>query len=93
MTARENTREADEGALVATLNARWRVIAGDVQWVMQKLRPSGDWASKYYFRSRAGLLLYARGFEVDAEPEAIAVLERLPEHFPEKPRESRKEAA
>ena len=45
-------------------------------------RRSGDqWIGKYYFRGRAGLLLYATSYELDAEPDALAVLEALPERF------------
>jgi hypothetical protein len=42
---------------------------------------------------RACLLLYARSFEIDAEPEALAVLEALPEMFPEVARKRREEVA
>jgi hypothetical protein len=66
--------------LVTNLNDCWRVAtSGDgTQWAMQK-RSGDGWNSKYFLRSRAGLLLYAKSYEVDAEPEALVVLEALPE--------------
>jgi hypothetical protein len=39
---------------------RHRVIAADIQWIVQERRGNGKrpWVGKYYCRSKAGLLLY-----------------------------------
>jgi hypothetical protein len=92
MNSNHETDAAYTG-LVARLNDDWRVVAGScgIQWILQ--RRSGDqWHNKSFLRSRAGLLLYATSYEVDAEPDALAVLEALPERFPEA-RKRREEVA
>ena len=66
--------------IVAYLNDGTRVIeCGDgIQWAIQKYYPSSDrpWRSKYFFRSKEGLLLYA------PKPTAPELLV-LPDWFPD----------
>jgi hypothetical protein len=50
----------DYPGIVVMLDSRRRVIAADVQWILQE-RHWGrhPWRGKFFFRSKAGLLLYA----------------------------------
>ena len=63
--------------VVVMLDARARVIAADIQWIIQERRGSG-WRGKYYCRSKAGLLLYT---PKPTAPELLA----LPHWFPDWP--------
>jgi hypothetical protein len=67
----------DYPRVVVMLDARTRVVecAGDVQWSIQK-RGKVAWRGVYYFRSKAGLLFYAKS----SAPELMA----LPDWFPER---------
>jgi hypothetical protein len=62
--------------VVAMLDDKTRVIAADIQWIVQRRR-GRVWDSKYFCRTKAGLLLYAR----PVTPELLA----LPDYFPEWP--------
>ena len=66
----------DYPAVVAMLDAKTRVIecAARIQWIIQSRR-GRVWASQYFCRTKAGLLLYAN----QITPELLA----LPDHFPE----------
>jgi hypothetical protein len=57
------------------LDAKTRVIAADIQWIVQVRRGNGrwPWLGQYYCRSKAGLLRF-----VPAVPEIAA----LPDWFP-----------
>jgi hypothetical protein len=77
--ARCSVESADDYShVVVLLDAKTRVIAADIQWIIQRRINGGryPWQSQYYFRSKAGLLFYAKS---DA-PE----LQRLPDWFPER---------
>ena len=80
MSAYENADDYE--GFVVRLNDRWRVVAANdgIQWVMQRRSSASDkWSGKYYFRRRDPLIMFAKSYEVGAEPEALAVLEALPE--------------
>jgi hypothetical protein len=67
----------DYSDVVVMLDANTRVIAADIQWIIQKRVRAGcnGWASVHHFRSKAGLLFYA---PKPIAPELLA----LPEWFP-----------
>jgi hypothetical protein len=71
-------RADDYSHVVVLLDAKTRVIAADIQWIIQRRINGGryPWQSQYYFRSKSGLLFYAKS---DA-PELLA----LPDWFPER---------
>ena len=71
----------DYGRVVVRLDERTRIIAGacDIQWVLQT-RNSRQWVGKMFFRSKAGLLRYCHP---KPGSEAAAILDALPEMFPE----------
>jgi hypothetical protein len=66
----------DYPAIVAILDSKTRVIecADHIQWIIQK-RGGRRWYSRYFCRTKAGLLLYAEPIT----PELLA----LPDYFPE----------
>jgi len=72
----------DYPRVVVTLDARTRVIecSDGIQWAIQKHYPKAKrrWQSIHYFRSKAGLLFYAKS---DA-PELLALPDWFPEHSP-----------
>ena len=72
----------DYGRVVVILSDDARVVAGScgLQWILQRL-VSGKWRNKLFFRSKAGLLLYAR--RLCQAPGALETLDSLPEWFPE----------
>ena len=77
--ARSSVESADDyDHVVVMLEAKTRVIAADIQLIIQRRINGGryPWQSQYYFRSKAGLLFYAKS---DA-PELLA----LPDWFPER---------
>src|SRR5262245_65016663 len=47
--------------VVAVIDAKTRVIAADIQWIIQRRINGGryPWQSQYFCRSKEGLLLYA----------------------------------
>jgi len=61
--------------IVVKLDDRTRVIAADIQWIIQRRR--GDrWLSELFFRTKEGLLFYA------PKPPPAELL-ALPDRFPE----------
>jgi hypothetical protein len=64
--------------IVVMIDPKTRVIAADIQWIIQKRRREGRraWEGVYYCRSKEGLLLYA---PKPTAPELLA----LPDWFPE----------
>ena len=48
--------------VVVMLDARHRMIAADIQWIVQERRGNGSrpWYGQYYCRSKAGLLRFVR---------------------------------
>jgi hypothetical protein len=61
--------------VVVMLDAKTRVIAADIQWIIQK-RWGKEWRGELFFRSKEGLLMYA---PKPIAPELLA----LPDWFPE----------
>jgi hypothetical protein len=70
--------------VIARLNPQWRIIAcrHSIQWVLQR-RKGKAWRSRCFCRTREGLLLCAREYAAPIGGEALAILLRLPERFPE----------
>ena len=64
--------------VVVMLDAKTRVIAADIQWIIQERKRSGRsaWEGKYFCRSKEGLVLYA---PKPTAPELLA----LPDWFPD----------
>jgi hypothetical protein len=60
--------------VVVMLDGRTRVIAADIQWIIQG-RKGSAWRGIYFCRSKAGLLMYA--------PKVTPELLALPDWFPE----------
>lgn len=80
-------RESAEGysAVVAYLNARWRVIAcrDRIQWILQRQDATqslhgAPWRSRSFCRIRAALIRVCEAFAAPLEPSALAILETLP---------------
>jgi hypothetical protein len=77
----------DYPAIVAMLDAKTRVIAADIQWIVQRRVNGGryPWQSQYFCRTKAGLLLYAGRTKPDvAPPPPPPELLALPDFFPER---------
>jgi hypothetical protein len=73
---------SDYRPVIATLNADWRVITckNSIQWVLQKRRGKSDrWDSRFFFRTRAGLLAFAHEYAGQISGDALVILLRLPE--------------
>ena len=68
---------ADDYPHVVVLDGKTRVIAADIQWIIQRRTNGGryPWKNQYYCRSKEGLLLYA---PKPIAPELLA----LPDWFP-----------
>jgi len=77
-------------AIVARLNADWRVIvcAAGIQWVLQRgyaARNHGEvrWRSRSFCRTSEALIRCAREHAGEIEPTALAILAALPERIEE----------
>jgi hypothetical protein len=57
------------------LDPKTRVIAADIQWIIQRRRGE-QWRGEYFFRTKEGLLLYA---PKPTAPELLALPDRFPE--------------
>jgi hypothetical protein len=70
----------DYPAIVAMLDEKTRVIecAARIQWIIQRRVRGGcyPWQCRYFCRTKAGLLLYARPIT----PKLLALPDRFPEH-------------
>jgi hypothetical protein len=85
------SEEADNyGAIVARLNADWRIIicAAGIQWVLQRgytARNHGDvrWRSRSFCRTSEALIRCCREHAGEIEPAAWAILAALPERIQE----------
>ena len=68
--------------VVAVLNPGWRVIAckNSIQWILQNRRGS-SWRSRFFFRTRSGLVAFAREYAGQIDGVALAILLRLPERI------------
>lgn len=91
------SEEADDYcAIVARLNDSWRVIAGScgIQWVLQHGYPDKNhggmrWRGRSFCRTREALIRLCRAQKAGPnvgpiDPVASAILDALPERFPEK---------
>jgi hypothetical protein len=54
----------------------------NIQWILQ-VRRGNRWHGKYFFRTREGLVLLAREYAGEISGDALVILLRLPERFPE----------
>jgi hypothetical protein len=61
--------------IVVVLDPKTRVIAADIQWIIQRRRGE-QWRGEYFFRTKEGLLLYA---PKPTAPELLALPDRFPE--------------
>jgi hypothetical protein len=84
LPGRPRREENDAYPTVANLNARWRVIEckNSIQWILQR-RCRGRWNGKYFCRTREALLRFARAGAGEIAGDALVILLRLPERFPE----------
>jgi hypothetical protein len=65
--------------VIAVLNARWRVVCeNSVQWILQ-CRGGNQWQSRYFCRTRAGLVACVHEYAGPIGGDALVVLLRLPE--------------
>lgn len=79
-------RESADGysAVVAHLNARWRVIAcrDGIQWILQyragQRHGTARFDSRSFCRTREALIRVCREYAAPLDPSALAVLESLP---------------
>lgn len=75
--------------IVARLNAQWRVVScrDGVQWILQIRCGQRDglprWKNRYFFRTREGLARGSYEYARDVGGDALIILLRLPECFPE----------
>lgn len=78
--------ESDNYPVIASLNDRWRVIAcrQSIQWILQRRRGGVDhWRGYWFCRTREALIRGAREHAGQIAGDALVVLLRLPESFPE----------
>jgi hypothetical protein len=81
---------ADSYPVVARLNARWRVIAcrHGIQWILQyrnraETVATDAWRGRSYCRTKEALIRVCDAHVGEIDPEAEAILARLPARFPE----------
>jgi hypothetical protein len=76
--------EGDFYPSLARLNKNWRVITcrNHIQWILQVRRGSA-WRNRFFFRTRAGLIQFAREYASPIGGDALVNLLRLPERFSE----------
>jgi hypothetical protein len=84
VSGRIRGEESESCPVIARLNDRWRVVAckNNIQWILQ-VRRGNRWHGKYFFRTREGLVLLAREYAGEISGDALVILLRLPERFPE----------
>ena len=76
---------ADYPAIVAVLNARWRVIEcrDGIQWILQRLagKRHGQprWEGRCYFRTREGLLRRVHELAGPIDGNSLDILQDLPD--------------
>jgi hypothetical protein len=76
--------ESDDYRYVAVLNHGWRIITckNSIQWVLQQRRGEQKrWRSRYFCRTRSGLIQCVREHAGQIDGDALATLLRLPEWF------------
>jgi hypothetical protein len=76
--------ETDAYPTIARLNDRWRVIAcrQSIQWILQR-RGGEYWRGYWFCRTREALVRGARQHAGPIDGDALVILLRLPERFPE----------
>lgn len=74
----------DYRPIIAVLNSRWRVVecAGGIQWILQYCGGPNSWRSRYFCRTREGLILCVREHAGEIDGVALVRLLRLPERAP-----------
>ena len=79
--------ENDVYPTIASLNARWQVIEckNSIQWILQRQdgRGANHWRGYWFCRTREALLRCARERAGEISGDALVILLRLPERFPE----------
>jgi hypothetical protein len=76
--------------VVARLSPHWRVIVcrDGLQWVLQARRGQRNglprWSSRFFYRSREGLVIGCHRYAADVGGDPLVILLRLPEVFPAK---------
>jgi hypothetical protein len=86
LSGRRLGEENDDYPVVASLNARWRVIVcrQSIQWILQRRRGGVDhWRGYWFCRTREALIRGARKHVGDIAGDALVRLLRLPARFPE----------
>jgi hypothetical protein len=79
------SEERDDYPTIAILNDHWRVIAckGSIQWILQKSSGPDHWRGRSYCRTRAALVRCVREKVGQVRGDALVILLRLSERFPE----------
>jgi hypothetical protein len=74
----------DYPCVVAALNPKWRVIVcrNALQWILQR-RQGKTWRGYWFCRTREALIRGARKCVGQIGGDALVILLRLPERFPE----------
>jgi hypothetical protein len=80
VSGRMPPEEFDTYPAVVVLNGSWRIIAckHGIQWILQKRRGK-HWRSRYYCRTRAGLVECAHEYAGEIRGDALVILLQLPE--------------
>jgi hypothetical protein len=76
--------ENDNYPTIARLNVHWRVVEckNSIQWILQR-RQGKRWRGAWFCRTREALIRGAREHAGQIGGDALIVLLRLPERFPE----------
>jgi hypothetical protein len=78
---------ASQLPVVAVLNDRWRVVLDPLQWIIEVRKGRGGvkstgWRGRRFCTTRTVLIRDVRELCGEVDPEALAILERLPENHP-----------
>jgi hypothetical protein len=79
VSGRTAGEEIDTYPAIAVLNGKWRVVVckHSIQWILQ--RRSGErWRSRYFCRTRAGLMQCVHEHAGQIDGIALAIVLRLP---------------
>jgi len=74
--------------VVVRLNEKWRVVEcrAGIQWILQRRKSASDgrgWSSRSFCRTSEAIRRLARQHATPIDPEALVVLDRLPEWIEE----------
>jgi len=74
--------------VVVRLNEKWRVVEcrAGIQWILQRRKSASDgggWSSRSFCRTSEAIRRLARQHAKPIDPEALVVLDRLPEWIEE----------